>query len=102
MMTSSCVGCGSEFSLSHALDCHKGHLVTQSHNEVRDALGDLAALAYRDVIREPIVQEGGDNGPALIADLGIRGVWLSQVEALFDFRVTDAYICTILYVSFCC
>ena len=45
VMPSSCDGCGSAFSLSHALDCRKGSLVTQRHNEVRDALGDLAALA---------------------------------------------------------
>ena len=48
----------------------------------------MAALAYKDVIREPIVCEGSDT--ALIADLGIRGVWLPQIEALFDIRVTDA------------
>ena len=34
MMPSSCDGCGSAFSLSHALDCRKGGLVTQHHNEV--------------------------------------------------------------------
>ena len=34
MMPSSCDGCGSAFSLSHALDCCKGGLVTQRHNEV--------------------------------------------------------------------
>ena len=88
-MPSCCDGCGSAFNLSHALGCRKGGLVTQHHNEVRDALGDLAALAYRDVIREPIVREG-DDAPTLIADLGIRGVWLPQVKALFDIRVTDA------------
>ena len=59
-------------------------------NEVRYALGDLAALAYKDVIRESIVGEGSDTVPALIADLGIRGVWLPQIESLFDIRVTDA------------
>ena len=83
MMTSCCDGCGSALNLSHALDCHKGGLVTQHHNKMRDALGDFAALAYRDVIREPIVHKG-DDAPALIADLGIRGVWLPQIEALFD------------------
>ena len=57
---------------------------------MRGALGDLAALAYQDVICEPIVLEGGDGVPALIADLGIRGVWHPQIEALFDGRVTDA------------
>ena len=27
--------------------------------------------------------------PALIADLGVRGVWQPQGEALFDVRVVD-------------
>ena len=56
-MPSVCDGCGELFTLGHALDCKKGGLVTQRHNEVRDALGDMAALAYRDVVREPIVRE---------------------------------------------
>ena len=59
-------------------------LVTQCHNEIRNALADLAALAYRDEIFEPIVQEGGNPVPALVANLGIRSVWLPQIEALFD------------------
>ena len=90
MMPSSCDGCGSVFSLSHAMDCRKGGLVTQHHNKVRDALGDLAAFAYKDVIREPVVCEGNAEVPALVADLGIRGVWLPQTEALLDIQVTDA------------
>ena len=43
---------GAEFTLQHALDCRKGGLIIQQHNEVRDALGDLASIAFRDVIRE--------------------------------------------------
>ena len=89
-MTSSCDGCGSAFSLSHALDCRRGGLVIQCHNEVRDALGDLAALEYKDVIHEPVVREGSDDAPALLTDLGVQGVWLPQIEAPFDIRVTDA------------
>jgi len=67
-------------------------LFTQCHNEVRDALGDLAALGYSEVVREPIVCDGNEISLALIADLGVRGVWIPQVEALFDVRVanTDA------------
>ena len=89
LLPASCDGCGGDFSLTHALDCRKGGLITQRHNEVRDALGDLAALAYKEVVREPIVCEGSENSPALIADLGVRGVWIPQAEALFDVRVTD-------------
>ena len=80
-MSSLCDGCGSDFSLSHAMGCRPGY---QCHNKVSNALGDLAALAYRDVICEPIVQEGDNAVSALITDLGIRGVWLPQIEALFD------------------
>jgi len=85
----SCDGCGEDFSLTHALDCHKGGLVTQHHNEVRDVLGDLAALGYSEVVHEPVVCDGNEVSPALIADLGVRGVWIPQAEALFDVRVTD-------------
>ena len=33
--------------------------------------------------------ENEGDGVVLIADLGVRGVWQPQVEALFDVRVTD-------------
>ena len=73
--------------------CSKGGLVTQRHNEVRDALGDLAAIVYKDayVVSKPIVQEADDfsGRPTLIADLSIRGVWQPQTAALLDVRVVD-------------
>ena len=71
-MSSHCDESGSTFDLSHTLDCRKGGLVTQCHNEVRDAMGDVATLAYKDVICELIVRKEGDNVSALIADLGVR------------------------------
>ena len=79
-----CDGCGASFDLSHALSCRRGGLVIQRHNEVRDAFGDLANLAWGQVVKEPIV-----STPALIADLAVRGVWTRQTEALFDIRVID-------------
>ena len=50
-------------------------LVMQRYNEVRVALGDLAAMAYRGVLREPIMTEADLEGkvPVLIADLGFLG-----------------------------
>jgi hypothetical protein len=88
---SSCDGCGADIVLSHALSCRFGGLVTQRHNEVRDTFGDLASLAWGQVIKEPIVRDANNSSdtPALVADLSIRGVWIPQAEALFDIRVTD-------------
>ena len=50
LMPPTCDGCGTSFTLSHALDCWKGGLVVRRHSEICDALGDLACLACKDVI----------------------------------------------------
>ena len=79
-MPATCDGCGVAFNLEHALDCRKGGLVIQRHNEIRDALVDLASIAFRNVIKEPIVKEANirDGTPALIADISSRGLWQPQ------------------------
>ena len=43
------------------------------------------------VTKEPIVNKATatSSDPGLRLDLGIRGVWQPQVEALFDVRVID-------------
>ena len=86
-----CDGCSAPFDLAHALSCRKGGLVTQRHNEVRDAFGDLASLAWHQVVKEPVVREATRSPvtPALVADLSVRGVWTPQSEALFDIRIVD-------------
>ena len=43
-MPKSCDGYGAEFSIEHGLDCRFGGLVSHCHNEIRDAIGDLASL----------------------------------------------------------
>ena len=40
-----CDGCKARFSISHALECKKGGLVTARHNELRDGVADLAYKA---------------------------------------------------------
>ena len=86
-----CDGCGTALTLQHALDCKKGGLVIQRHNEIRDCIGDIASQVWTHVIKEPVVREAdvknADGGLRL--DLGIRGVWQPQVEALFDVKVVD-------------
>ena len=53
-MPALCDGCGKDFSLTDALDCCKGGLVTQQHIEVRYNLSDPAALECKKVVREPV------------------------------------------------
>ena len=56
-----CDGCGSPSSLDHFLICRKGGLIIQHHNEIRDAIGDLAALVWGPVRCEPIVKDAQDD-----------------------------------------
>ena len=84
-------GYGESFTLQHGLDCPKGGLIIRRHNEIRNYLGDMAALVWPQVIREPVGLEDdpASDDPGLHLGLGIRGVWQPQVEALFDIRVID-------------
>ena len=85
-----CDGCGSEFSVNHALDCKKGGLIVQRHNEIRDVICDLAGLVWKQIIREPIINDSSEtNEPSLVGDIAIRGVWQPQATAFFDIRVID-------------
>ena len=79
------------FALRHALACKKGGLLTLRHNEIRDAVCDLASLVWKGVQREPVIREYNpqDETPALIADLFCRGVYARQGGASFDIRVSD-------------
>jgi hypothetical protein len=86
-----CDGCGARMDLQHALGCMKGGLVTRRHNEVRDEIADLAQMAYGpSAVRiEPTVRESTTSAEGLRADISVRGVYESQVEASLDIRVTD-------------
>ena len=81
-LPSQCDGYGESFTLQHGLDCPKGGLIIRRHNEIRNCLGDLAALVWPQVIREPVVWESDPalNDPGLHIDLGTWGVWQPQVE----------------------
>ena len=53
-------GCEARFTISHALDCKKGGLVTARHNELRDGVEDLAdkALSPAHVHENPLIYSG--------------------------------------------
>ena len=84
-----CDGCRVPFSIEHALDCRFESLVTRRHDEVLDAVGDLASLVWTPVVKEPVVCDGSAGADTLIADLCVCGVWEPQTEALYDIRVVD-------------
>ena len=55
-----CDGCKARFTISHALDCKKGGLVTARHNELRDRVADLAGKAFTParVRDDPLIYSG--------------------------------------------
>ena len=63
----------------------------QRHNEIRDVVGDLAAMVWGQVRCEPIVSDAAvdPSGKTLVADLSVRGTWLPRAEALFDVHIVD-------------
>ena len=87
----SCDGCGSPSSLDHFLISKKGGLITQCHNEIQDAIGDLLALVWGSVKCGRVIKDisHDDSGKVLIADLCVQGLWLPQAEVLFDVHVID-------------
>ena len=64
-------------------------MIIQHHDEVRDAVGDLAALVWGHVVSEPIIRDASVDSEALITGFGARGVWEPQSMALFNIHVVD-------------
>ena len=82
---------GADFTLQHGMECKKGGLVIQRHNEVRDCLVDISSQVWPSVIKEPIVREvdPSSNDVGIRLDLGVQGLWSPQTEALLDIRIID-------------
>ena len=59
-LPSHCDGCEAKISISHALDCKKGGLVTACHNELRDGVADLAGKVFTSahVRDDPLIYSG--------------------------------------------
>ena len=73
--------------------------MTRRHNEVRDAVGDLASLVWNPVRCEPVVKEAGhDEQGALVADLAIRGAGNPSVRAFLISGWWTQMLCHIMLV----
>ena len=122
-LPSHCDGCDAKFTISHALDCKKGGLITACHNELRDGVADLAGKAFTPahVRDDPLIYSGramSRTKPKLAGskltipsdattavpevtehkgDLLIRDLWQQGTDSVYDMRVvnTDAlsYVC---------
>ena len=46
-----------------------GGLVSQWLNEVRDALGDITSMAYKEVVRKPLVRVADDESKIPVLNL---------------------------------
>ena len=117
-LPSHCDGCGRRANLDHAINCHFGGNVIVRHNEIQDAVGAIASLAFSSssVRTEPRIQTGcraeesrdkdsvGESTEATEmdedipasnfgnndrGDLRIRGLWQRQTDCILDIRVTD-------------
>jgi len=64
-------------------------LVSRRHNEVQDALGEVASLIWSPVTKKPIVHNSSEGVDALITDFCVCGAWEPQTKALFDISVVD-------------
>ena len=96
-----CDGCGAKFSIAHGLECKKGGLVIQRHDEIKFELQDLAARALiPSVVRdEPQIYpsrsaaveetEGMSTPTEERGDLLIRNLWKHQTDCILDVRITN-------------
>jgi hypothetical protein len=101
-----CDGCGSRFTVDHALTCSRGGLITLRHNDVAKEWGHLCSVAYTPaaISDEPRIHTGRDGGNVAAAaaggrpvesppgdrgDVGVHGFWERGSTTIFDIRVTD-------------
>ena len=99
-----CSGCGTQFTVDHAMQCKKGGLVTLRHNDQRSTLHLLCAQAHKpsEVFDEPLIHPGRDSAgnvlpttpeggalPDCRGDLAVHGFWEHGTTAIFDIRITD-------------
>ena len=107
-------GCQAKFSISHAIDCKKGGLVTAPHNEIRDRVAYLEGKAFTPshMHNNPLIYSGhavkrtkatpawatGNNNqegvpPLDVTDqkgnLLIRDLWQNGTDSVHDMHVVN-------------
>ena len=86
---------GVQFSVDHAMVCHRGGFIIQRHNKLRELEAEMLSIFCNDVVVEPVLQEvtgetlnhGANKVPDARLDIHARGFWERQRSAFFDVRV---------------
>ena len=117
-LPSKCV-CQANFSVTHALNCHRGGFVNARHDNIRNFECGLLKSIVRDVECEPSLQrvtnKSGYRPSANLdddarLDIRAREFWRDGQNAYFDVRITNAdsasqhllaSLCSKIYFSFC-
>ena len=90
--------CGSNFNLTHAINCHRGGFVNARHDNIRNLECHLLKTIAQDVECEPslqhVVNKEGYQRTAILdddarLDIRARGFWRDGQNAFFDVRVTN-------------
>ena len=91
--------CNQKFTVTHALNCHKGGFINARHNNVRDLEAHMMKRICNDVEIEPPLQPVNNPtnfGKSAITkkdarlDIRTRGFWRPGQNAFFDVRITNA------------
>ena len=87
--------CGSNFDITHALNCKRGCYVIMRHNNIRDFEVNLLRKLNNDVETEPELQPitterlRGLSNDQCKPYIRARGVWRDAQNAYFEIRVTN-------------
>ena len=90
--------CGKLFSVTHAMNCHRGGFINARHDSIRNFEAKLLKLTCNDVQVEPSLQPCGSmtfhksaivNDEARL-DIRAKGFWRQGQNAFFDIRTTNA------------
>ena len=106
-LPSKCDGCGENFTITHALNCKLGGLVTRRHHDVNRTFQHLSCQAFTPsaVSCEPLIQScmdkrkaGGGRRRTIEeevetledrGDTGVSAFWTRGSTCIFDVRVTN-------------
>lgn len=56
---------------------------------MRDKVGDICNIVFKNVYKVPVIREADDSAGALVVDLNVRGMWQAQMDHQIDLRVID-------------